>query len=429
MSTRNYKNKTDSFSAPTGREGASIPEDLSIPPCTIEDVDRSLFDLFDTQLPFTYKHKQGVRRAPVIFATGERFAVLRRKQPLRDKHGVLILPLVSIMRTSVDQGPSMGAGTAQNVPMTIRQRLSPEDPLYQRLLNKQGFANSDDLVSKASFDNDVTKKGSRAGRTASRRDSTPESMTSKRGAIEHTLGNNVYEVITMPPPKYFTAIYEVTFWTQYTMQMNDMLTSMMSMYQSFSQRTFQLETPKGYWFVGYVGESLTPGNNFDDFTDAERLVRYSFDVTVPGYIVGPSFPGDQNTLRRFVSAPQISFDANILGKDVDIHPPSGPPSGDAKDYILDDLRTVDEPLPGQSIGGATNAASDPTGIFKNDDETDVPTTNEGTEKVGEANTDDKKTKVVEVDKDPFTGKEETKKLFIKMRTNRQGETILRESLE
>ena len=72
MSTRNYKNKNDSYSSSTGKEGANIPDDFDIPSCTIEDVDRSLFDLFDSQLPFTYDHKGSTKKAPVIFASGER---------------------------------------------------------------------------------------------------------------------------------------------------------------------------------------------------------------------------------------------------------------------------------------------------------------------------------------------------------------------
>ena len=421
MSTRNYENKTDSYAQDTGFDNANIPDDLSIPSCTIEDVDRSLFDLFDVQLPFTYKHKQGTRKAPVIFATGERFAVLRRKQPLRDKHGVLILPLVSIMRTGVAQGPTMGAGTAQNVPMTVKQRLSPEDPLYQRLLNKHGFVNSDDLVSNESLQDVTNRKESKVGRIATRSGLvSPKDMQLQKGNIKYGLGSNIYEVITMPPPKYYTATYEVTFWAQYTMQMNDMLSAMMSMYQSFSQRTFRLETPKGYWFVGYVGENLSPGNNFDDFTDNERLVRYSFEVTIPGYIVGPAFPGDQNSLRRYVSAPKISFEPRTIGKDFVVPIPTGPPSGDATDYILDDLRTIDEPLPGQSIGGASvEAASNSRSIFPEI----------STAIVGNTPTDDNRTMLIEVDKNPLTGKKETKWLHVKTRTNRQGETVLRETSE
>ena len=441
MSTRNYKNKQDSGTGSTGNEGANIPEDLEIPSCTIEDVDRALFSLFDTQLPFKYKHKKGTRKAPVIFATGERFAVLRRKQPLRDKTGVLILPLISIMRTSVTQSPEMGSGTAQNVPMTITKKLSPEDPLYQRLLNKNGIQNSDDLATPqaivggaqdADTSNplDLNKKDVTPGRIGSRTSSVEVSASRKRNKrIQDDLGNNIYETITIPPPKYYTATYEVTFWAQYTLQMNDMINAMMSLYQSYSQRTFQLETPKGYWFVAYVGENLNPGNNFDDFTDSERLVRCSFEVKVPAYLIGSSYPGAQNTLRRFVSAPKITFDALLPGKEVDMQTPQGIPSGDASDYILEDLRTVNESLPGQAIGGNSRAASDSRGIFKNQDGAQVTTRDINGDYIGGATSDDNRTKIIEIQRDPFTGKKVTKRLHVKTRTNRKGETVLRETLE
>ena len=77
--------------------------------------------------------------------------------------------------------------------------------------------------------------------------------------MDASLNNNIYEIITMRAPNYFTATYEVTFWAQYTIQMNDMINALMSLYQSYSQRAFKLETPKGYWFVGYVAENLSPG--------------------------------------------------------------------------------------------------------------------------------------------------------------------------
>ena len=426
MSTRYYKNKNDSFSRSKGSEGANIPDDFDIPSCTLEDVDRAVFDLFNDQLPFTYESKKATKRAPVIFASGERFAVLRRKEPLRDKSGALILPLVSIMRTGITQSPSMGAGTAQNVPMVIKKRLSKEDSVYQRLLNKENLKNSDDLPSAGSFEDSETKKIAKPGKVASRRDS---SRRSREGFLDADLGKNIFEVIEMPPPKYYTANYEVTFWTQYTLQMNDMITAMMSLYQSFSQRTFQLETDKGYWFVGYVSDDLSPGNNFDDFTDAERLVRYSFTVTVPAYIVNPVFPGSQKSLRRYYSAPEISFDAIISNGDIFVESPSGPVSMNPDRHVLDDLRAVDDPLPGQGSKGIKSAASDSRGIFKKRQGSQLVKQPSGNTNIGGARSDDNATKIVTVDKDPFTGEEGFVTLHLKTRTNRKGETVFRESLD
>ena len=400
MSTRNSNDPSN----------GQAPDDFKLQNCTIEDVDRALFNLLNSQLPFTYKHKQGTKRAPVIFATGERFAVLRRKEPLRDKSGTLILPLISVMRKGINQSPSMGAGTNQTVEHTIKKRLSPEDPIYQRIANKAFLENSDDLASNSSLV-DTTgagqAKNSDPGRLASRAEKPRKDMPSRRGRImKPKLGNNIFEVITMRPPKYFTATYEVTFWTQYTLQMNDMLSALMSLYQSFGQRSFKLETTKGYWFVGYVDESLTPGNNFDDFTDNERLVRYSFDVTVPAYLIGDAYPTSKNTLRKYVSAPMIDFGMEVGNKPLINKNRAQVPSADLNEYILQDHRTVEEPLPGQTIG---------------DSDEQNPVTS-----AGGATTDDNTTKFIEYDKDPFTGKLSKKTVVVKTRVTRRGETVLRE---
>ena len=394
------------------QQGKSIPDDFKIPSCTIEDVDRSIFELFENQLPFNYTHKGGQKRAPVIFATGERFAVLRRKEPLRDEQGALILPLVSIMRTGITQSPTMGAGTNQNTPLTIKKRLSKKDPAYQNLINKLNLDNSDNIASPESRTTMTT--GSIPGRVATRRPGYTETMDTQEGKLLKTdLGKNIFEVITIPAPKYYTATYEITFWSQYTTQMNNMLMSLMSLYQSYAQRTFRLETSKGYWFVGYVDESLTPGNNFDDFTDSERLVRYSFSMTVPAYIIGEAYDGAQNPIRKYISAPDISFDADIYGMDAyTSEPPAGISSGDADSYILENIRTVDEPLPGQAIShpNANNS------LGKN------PVAN-----IGGAVTNSN-AKILEYESDPFTGKLIKKRVFVKSRIRRSGETVLREDI-
>ena len=391
-------------------EEGIAPDDFSIPSCTVEDVDRALFTLFDKQLPFIYTHKEGLRRAPVVFATGERFAVLRRKQPLRDRSGALVLPLISIMRTGIDNGPTMGSGTNQTVDHTVRKRLSPEDPIYQRLLNKMEIKNSDDLVSNTA---EVTPaSGSVPGRIATRRSGHHEEYSSRLGdVLNPELGNNIFEVITMPAPKYYVAKYEITLWAQYTTQMNEMLMSLMSLCQSYSQRTFRVDTTKGYWFVSYMGDSMSPGNNFDDFTEDERLVKYSFEMTIPAYVIGAASPGQANRLRKFVSAPQISFDADIYTDDWCPHRPSNIPSADPGAYVLEDMRTVDDSLPGQAM---------PKGSYP-------PAAKQGAALVGNA-VSDQDIKIYEITKDPFTGKDVRKKVLVKTRIRRSGETVLRETI-
>jgi hypothetical protein len=338
MSTRLTKSSTDQNSIPTGYEGNNVPDDFQIPTCTIEDVDRALFHLFDKDLPLLYKVKEGMNRIPV---PGQ--AASRRK----------------------------AAGT---VPLKYR-----------------------------------------GGRL-----------------LEVDIGKNIMEVITIPPVKYYTSTYEVTFWAQYTQQMNDMIMAMMSLYQNNHKRTFRLETDKGYWFVASVGDSLSPGNNFDDFTDNERIVRYSFEVTVPGYIVGGGYPGAPSFLRKFVSAPEISFDNTQVGGAPFGRPVGSVPSGLPDRYMLQDISPESDPIPGAAIAekgqiiGGPDASSDSRDLGKSGgfgaprpvSSTTIGGFTGGAEDI----------ELVSTVIDPFTGKKRTQLLKIKTRNQRKGETVYREQI-
>ena len=347
MSTREDKKKSHPGAVNLGLEGNSYPTDIELPPCTIEDVDRSLFTLLNEQLPFQYEQKGTQKRVPVIFATGERYAVLRRKEPLRDKNNALILPLISVMRTGIAQDASPASGYGQNLPITIRRKIDKSTGIYKRLVNTEGFENAPDLSH--------PRNAGTAGWIASRLNQPASpTMSDVKGFPGATLSQNVYETITMPPVKFFTANYDITFWCQYTMQMNDMISAVMSMYQDNHKRTFRLETDKGYWFVAYVGGEMSPQENFDDFSDDERLVKYSFTVAVNGYQLAPDYPGAPIYLRRTVSSTEVSFD---MRGSVPETVPSTVLSGDPSAFALEDLATINDPLPGQSIGGTGSQAS------------------------------------------------------------------------
>ena len=49
--------------------GAAIDPDFNLPSCTIEDVDRALFNLFDKDLNLVFEQKKTTKKVPVIFAS------------------------------------------------------------------------------------------------------------------------------------------------------------------------------------------------------------------------------------------------------------------------------------------------------------------------------------------------------------------------
>ena len=396
--------------------GISRDEEISIPSCTVEDVDRAIFNLFNESLDLFYKQDGAIVRIPVIFATGERFAILSRNKPLRDDNDTLILPLISIARTGVEKDVSRGMATNQSQPITIKRRIAKTDQIYQRLINREALQNQDDRVNDSHLLltgslGDSRGRGTQPGQIATRRPHGETASVYRQGKLlTPKIGNNIYEIYEIPNVKYYSTTYEVTFWTQYTQQMNDVLMSFMSSAHTNGKLTFRIETEKGYYFVAYLEGGFSPGNNFSDFTDEERLVRYSFNMAVPAYIIAPDFEGSRNTIRRFVSAPQISFDMTAVYAPIAEKQIVPVASADLNKYMLNDLEPVDAPLPGQSIV-APSTKKDP-GYYNN---STIGGTTAGRHTI----------EVVRTYQDPVT--EETKQeiLPFKSRNQRKGETVYR----
>lgn len=288
--------------------------DFTIPPVGIEDIDIAIHRLFDKTIGFNTfmmsanKGPQNIKKPYVIFATGERFALAKRLKPPRDKNKVLILPAISIRRTSIEQTPddilTRGMNARTGV-LTIKRKLSPEDRDYQNLVNKQGLKNLQNVLSGLPTSTRPTG------------DDKDELEVVQGGLLQDRLSaNNIYEIITVPQPQFFTAKYEVVFWTNYTQHMTYLIqTYMNSFLPQF--RGHKLETDKGYWFLAYTEDTFNNGENIDQFEGEERLIKYTISINVKGYLLAAQAPTNAVPVRRWISCPNIVFDVSTAG---DIQP-------------------------------------------------------------------------------------------------------------
>ena len=309
--------------------------DFTIPPIGIEDIDIAIHRLFDKTIGFNTfmmnanKGPQNIKKPYVIFATGERFALAKRLKPPRDKNKVLILPAISIRRTSIEQSKddiiARGLNGKTGV-LTIKRKLSPEDRDYQNLVNKQGLKHLQNVLSGLPTSNRPT--GDDAG--------TLEVI--QGGLLGNRLSaNNIYEIITIPQPQFFTAKYEVVFWTNYTQHMTYLIqTYMNSFLPQF--RGHKLETDKGYWFLAYTEDAFSNGENIDQFEGEERLIKYTFNINVKGYLLAAQAPTDAVPVRRWISCPNIVFDVAIAG---DVQPKEHLERPPQKDTVHDGFTLTD----------------------------------------------------------------------------------------
>jgi len=378
----------------SGYEGV-VPDDFSIPPAGIEQMDRALFELFDKRLAFQVKIKEQSTNVPVVFSTGERFALTRRKSPIRDRNNALILPIISIHRKNIDTSPSQaGFGTPisfrNQQSYVIRKRLDKRDRNYQKIVNKLGLKNQYDAASRANFARSDNFPGNvaRPGRIASRRNGMNLSLLDDPTGtfLRDDIGDNIFEIITLPYPKFLTATYEVTFWTQYMTQMNQIVETMMAQYDG-QNYGFEIESKSGYKYVAYIGSPFTNADNFTDFSSEERIIKYTFNIEVPGFLLGTNNPGMPSPTRKFYSAPQVEFgyiqsSTQVVKKD---QSPDG--DGDVNNFILSDVQDLD-------INGETKGMR-----------------GQGSERL------------VDTVVDPFTGEKITRLVRVITRDQRSGETV------
>jgi hypothetical protein len=377
---------------PSGYEGNASPENFSIPSCGIEDVDRALFATLRDEVSFQVEDNKGGKQlaVPMVFATGEKWSMIKSGRALRDKNGTLILPLVTMRRTSIEQTSTdmVSRGMNQHVgEIVVKQRLDENDRVYQNLVNKLGLPNSDDVAGEREYTSEDSLSTSRSNTNANANDLD----VTDGGLLAPKLGINVWQVITIPTPQFFTANYEITIWAQYTEHMNHMQEKLMSSYLPTGNRTLRLNTEKGYWFIAYFDEGMSSEDNSDNSAGQELIRKCKFTVKVPGYLVLSNAPGVPPGIRKYVSAPTIMF--ALGGEQVDTS-------------LVEGITPSIDPY---------EAADDPEKQFLLSDPSRHPVNRFGSEP-----------QRVQVDlvTNPFTGKKEARYARVVQRNPNSGETLL-----
>jgi hypothetical protein len=297
---------------PTGYPQGGPVSDLVIPAVGLEDVDVAFFNLFDKEIPLVAGGEDGtdMRKVPVIFAGGEKWAMLKRNRPIRDKTNSLVLPLITVGRPSIGQSSAddiTGRGINQRTgEITIRRKLDKSDRGYQNLINRIFLKHQQGLA--------VGPNDADLGQLTTLREIgelADDATVNDGGFLAADRTNNVYETLVIPSPQFVTLNYEVIVWTQYTHHMNQIIETLLSSFLPQTQG-WRLDTPKGYWFVATVADDLyNAETNFEDMSQGERLIKYKFNVKVPAYILASSAPGVPIPVKRYISAPDIKFETGI----------------------------------------------------------------------------------------------------------------------
>ena len=105
---------------------------------------------------------------------------------------------------------------------------------------------------------------------------------------------------------------------------------------------FAITIDKGYEYVVFVSSDITFDNNFNDYTENERIIKYSFTLTLPGYMINSKQPGLPKLTRSYYSAPNIEFSYLDAGSPVRVNYQPEREGEKIKRHVLADINAIDE---------------------------------------------------------------------------------------
>ena len=222
----------------------------SIKNVTLQTVDSAVRDYFDKKISISVDTEKGRNKVPVIFAAGERWKMIRDNKGLRDENGTLILPVIAIRRTNIDRTPGMRALGQETPFITVSKRIHDKTGNIQNLVN-----------------------------------------TRKLNGFPQLRKSPVFEYLTIPFPDFAVVFYEIVIWTQYQTQMNEILQKIFYNYEHMDSFVMPVEYDgkkrKGnsYYFVGFRDGTVVPQSNVEEFTNQERIIKYSYTIKVPAYFI------------------------------------------------------------------------------------------------------------------------------------------------
>lgn len=233
---------------------------LEFQPSTIETVDGAMLDWVERNVPIV-RTKDGSRVPPVLWATAERSYQVKNNVEIRDENGMMIYPVITIQRTSMEKSLTRRVG----LPNTFGTSPGPSMFQVAKVINQEkskNFANQDSMAS---------------------------------GSFDPLLCNNrvVYDVYSVPAPVWVNVSYKITFRAEFQQQMNDMILPYIIYPKGINEVIIGRD---GHTYPAFVQESISYSDNLTDFTEDERVIQTSYDIKVLAYFVG-----DKNNPEAFPS--------------------------------------------------------------------------------------------------------------------------------
>ena len=226
-------------------------DDIKNPSVTLMDMDSAILFYFENVIKPSVEDNSENVKVPIMYASPERWKAIQRDGFMKDKKRQTITPVIAYRRTSIEKDESLP-----------QDKLDANNPnLFYTFEKKFSDVNR--------YDNFSTQIG--------------------------LLPQKEYYNVSFPD--YVTLTYDFIIWTTYIEQMNKIVERVV-----YSDGAYWGD-PNKLRFRSHI-DSFTDAT---EVSDAERLVRTNFTVTMRGYLLPEGNFDHRSTTQKFISPKKVIF--------------------------------------------------------------------------------------------------------------------------
>ncbi len=258
--------RTQRFNYVGDEEVASKLQEVELMPSSLETIDKAMLRFVDEELNLFTTTNDGFKKVPVLWVTAERAFQIKHNKDLRDKEETLILPLITVNRTTTTK--------EMNYRGTVYANLYPVNDAkggtitIARTINQKKTAEFQNALANRKYGED-------------RNVSSKMLNTNKRNM---STAKTVYETITMPIPTWVKVMYQISIRTEYQQQMNELIRPFLTV-PGNSRMPKRIEA-EGHFYEIFIDGGFANNSNQANIGMEQRNYETDISIEVLGYLIG-----------------------------------------------------------------------------------------------------------------------------------------------
>ena len=239
-------------------------QEITFQASTIETIDLSFYNWINYEMDLSATYPEGWKKVPITWVSAERAHQIKNNKDIRDSSGMIIYPIITIERKSINKDPQKTG----SIPANLRAINDEKGGVITiaRRINQEKTSN---------FQNADNKKYNKSAK------SNPVFPLNSTGYSENK--KVVYETITIPIPVHVNVTYQINIKCDYQQQLNELTTPFFT--RNGNTRYIQL-MQDGHKYDAFIKGDFQFENNSSNLNEERKTYSASITIEIIGYLIG-----------------------------------------------------------------------------------------------------------------------------------------------